>query len=76
MSKIPLPKGWKKCIKSAVMHALSLARHCTLAIRAEEADDPSHAVRHRGAQRQLHLCIVLPQLGMLPAIPTRIIPTG
>ena len=53
MSKIPLPKGWKKCIKSAVLHALSLARHCTLAIRAEEADDPNHAVRHRGEIQDL-----------------------
>ncbi len=46
MSRIPLPKGWKKRVKSAVLHALSLARHCSLAIRAEEADNPDRAVRH------------------------------
>ncbi len=53
MSKIPLPKGWKKCIKSGVLHALSLARHCTFAIRAEEANDPSQAVRQRGKIQDL-----------------------
>ena len=25
--KIPLPKGWKKQVRSAVLHVLSLAQH-------------------------------------------------
>ncbi len=46
MLNIPLPKGWKKRIKSAVLHALNLARLCSVTISAEEADNPDNAVRH------------------------------
>ena len=31
--KIPLPKGWKKHVRSAVLHVISLAQYTTISSR-------------------------------------------
>lgn len=44
-SKIPLPKGWKKHVRSAVLHVISLAQYATTYTRAWAADSFNGRVR-------------------------------
>ena len=41
--KIPLPKGWKKQVRSAVLHVLSLAQYAAAYTRGWAADSINHA---------------------------------
>ena len=36
--RIPLPKGWQDCVKSAVLHAIALAHYAIVYARAWAAD--------------------------------------
>ena len=45
MAKIPIPKGWNKHIQSAILHAISLGRHCFVSIVARLANSPKMADR-------------------------------
>jgi hypothetical protein len=36
--RIPLPKGWQGCVKSAVLHAIALAHYAIVYARAWAAD--------------------------------------
>ena len=44
-TKMPLPKGWKKQVKSSVLHALSLARYCLLVIRGRAVETSRRGTR-------------------------------
>ena len=37
-TRIPLPKGWQGCVKSAVLHAIVLAHYAIVCARAWAAD--------------------------------------
>jgi putative transposase len=43
--KIPLPKGWKKPVRSAVLHVLSLAQYAAVYTRGWAADSTNARVR-------------------------------
>jgi len=43
--KIPLPKGWKKHVRSAVLHVISLAQCTTIHTRGWAADSSNQRVR-------------------------------
>ena len=43
--KIPLPKGWKKPVQSAVLHVLSLAQYAAVYTRGWAADSTNARVR-------------------------------
>ena len=43
--KIPLPKGWKKQVRSAVLHVLSRAQYVTAYTRGWAADSVNTRVR-------------------------------
>ena len=45
--KIPLPKGWKKQVRSAVLHVLSLAQYAAVYTRGWTADSVNTRVRLR-----------------------------
>ena len=45
--KIPLPKGWKKHVRSAVLHVISLAQYTTIYTRGWAADSSNQRVRLR-----------------------------
>ena len=43
--KIPLPKGWKQHVRSAVLHVISLAQYTTVYTRGWAADSTNSRVR-------------------------------
>jgi transposase-like protein len=43
--RIPLPKGWQGCVKSAVLHAIALAHYAIVHARAWAADSINARVR-------------------------------
>ena len=43
--RIPLPKGWQDCVKSAVLHAIALAHYAIVYARAWAADNIHARVR-------------------------------
>jgi len=43
--RIPLPKGWQGCVKSAVLHAIALAHYAIVNARAWAADSINTRVR-------------------------------
>ena len=45
VSQIPLPKGWKKQVRSAVLHVLSLAQYAAAYTRGWAADSVNTRVR-------------------------------
>ena len=45
MAKIPLPKGWKKHVRSAVLHVISLAQYSAIYTRGWAADSSNKRVR-------------------------------
>jgi transposase InsO family protein len=45
--EIPLPKGWKKQIRSAVLHVISLAQYATAYTRGWAADSTNTRVRQK-----------------------------
>ena len=44
---IPLPKAWKKHVRSAVLHVISLAQYTTISTRGWAADSSNQRVRLR-----------------------------
>ncbi len=57
--EIPLPKGWKKQVRSAVLHVLSLARYAAVYTRGWAADSTNTRVRPKAelerANQELYL---------------------
>ena len=43
--KIPLPKGWKQHVRSAVLHVISLAQYATIYTRSWAADSANSCLR-------------------------------
>ena len=43
--KIPLPRGWKQDVRSAVLHVISLAQYATVYTRSWAADSTNSRVR-------------------------------
>jgi len=43
--RIPLPKGWQGCVKTAVLHAIALAHYAIVYARAWAADSINAWVR-------------------------------
>ncbi len=52
--QIPLPKGWQGCVKSAVVHVISLAHYAIVYARAWAADSINARVRLAAENDQLH----------------------
>ena len=52
-AKIPLPKGWKKHVHSAVLHVLSLAQYAAVYTRGWAADSVNKRVRLKAEVDQL-----------------------
>ena len=44
-AKIPLPKGWKQYVRSAVLHVISLAQYATVYTRSWASDSTNSRVR-------------------------------
>ena len=51
---INLPKGWQSCVKSAVLHAIALARYSIVTARAWAADSINARVRLAAENDRLH----------------------
>ena len=45
MTKVPIPSGWNKRVQSAILQAISLGRHCFVAIVARMANSPKASER-------------------------------
>ena len=43
--KVPLPRGWKQHLRSAVLHVISLAQYATVYTRSCAADSTNSRVR-------------------------------
>jgi hypothetical protein len=58
--EIPLPRGWLRCVKSAVLHVVSLARFATIHTRGWAADSLSARLRLKAsldeARSEVALC--------------------
>ena len=52
--RIPLPKGWQGCVKSAVLHAIALAHYTIVYARAWAADSINARVRLAAENDRLH----------------------
>jgi len=52
--RIPLPKGWQSCVKSAVLHAIALAHYAIVYARAWAADSINARVRLSSENDRLH----------------------
>jgi hypothetical protein len=52
--RIALPKGWQGCVKSAVVHVISLAHYAIVYARAWAADSINARVRLAAENDQLH----------------------
>jgi hypothetical protein len=53
--KIPFPKGWKKQVRSAVLHVISLAQYAAASTRGWAADSINARVRRKTELDQRHL---------------------
>ena len=53
-STIPLPKGWKKQVRSAVLHVISLAQYATIYTRGWAADSTNQRVRLKADLDRAH----------------------
>ena len=49
--RIHLPKGWRGCVKSAVLHAIALAHYVNVYARAWAADSIKCAGAARGGEQ-------------------------
>ncbi len=45
MPKVPIPSGWNQRVQSAILQAVSLGRHCFVAIVARMANSPKASKR-------------------------------
>jgi hypothetical protein len=52
--RIPLPKNWQGCVKSAVLHAIALAHYAIVYARAWAADSINARVRLSAENDRLH----------------------
>ncbi len=52
--RIPLPKGWQGCVKSAAIYVFSLAHYCIVYARARAADSINARVRLAAQNDRLH----------------------
>ena len=52
--RIPLPKSWQGCVKSAVLHAIALAHYAVVYARAWAADSINARVRLSAENDRLH----------------------
>ena len=52
--RIPLPKSWHGCVKSAVLHAIALAHYAIVYARAWAADSINARVRRPAENDRLH----------------------
>ena len=52
--RIPLPKGWQDCVKSAVLHAIALAHYAIVYARAWAADSINARVRLAAENDKFH----------------------
>ena len=52
--QIPLPKGWQGCVKSAVVHVISLAHYAIVYARAWAADSINARMRLATENDRLH----------------------
>jgi hypothetical protein len=52
--QLPLPKGWRGCVKSAVLHAIALAHYAIVYARAWAADSINARVRRSSENDRLH----------------------
>jgi len=52
--RIPLPKSWQGCVKSAVLHAIALAHYAMVYARAWAADSINARVRLSAENDRLH----------------------
>ena len=58
--RIPLPKGWQSCVKSAVLHAIALAHYAIVYARAWAADSINARVRLSAENhRRQEECVLL-----------------
>ena len=57
--RIPLPKGWKRHVRLAVVHVISLAHFCMIRVRGKAAQSASIRVRHTAEIDQLKQELVL-----------------
>ena len=53
-SKIPLPKSWKKHLRTSVLHVISLAQYTTIDARGWAADSSNQRVRLRAELDRVH----------------------
>ena len=49
-AKLQLPKSWSTCVRSAVLHVVSLARYAAVYTRSWAADSPNARVRLKAAK--------------------------
>ena len=52
-AKIEFPKSWPACVRSAMLHVLSLARYAAVYTRSWAANSPNARVRLRAENDQL-----------------------
>jgi hypothetical protein len=52
--RIPLPKRWQDCVKSAVLHTIALAHYAIVYARAWAADSINARVRLAAENDRLH----------------------
>ena len=52
--RIPLPKGWQDCVKTAVLHAIALAHYAIVYARAWAGDSINARVRLSAENDRLH----------------------
>ena len=53
LSSIPLPKGWPRTVRSAVIHAISLAQFSLTHTRSWATTTDSHLIRIGGTGSEL-----------------------
>ena len=53
LSSIPLPKGWPRTVRSAVIHAISLAQFSLTHTRSWATTTDSHVIRIGGTVSEL-----------------------
>jgi hypothetical protein len=52
-SRIPLPRGWKRRVRSAVLDVISLERYCLASAHVLASNSPDEAVRRRSDYQRL-----------------------
>ncbi len=50
---IPLPRGWSQCVRSAMLHVISLAQYATSYTRSWAANCRLERVRLKGENNRL-----------------------